>query len=378
MEKHRGAPPPADTSGKSPPRSILIIVTRRIGDVLLATPLIRSVKRAWPDADLDVLVFEGTQGVIAANTDIRRVLTVPERPGLLTHLALLIRLARHYDIALSTLPGDRPTLYAFFAGRWRAGLLGDERKQRWKRRLLHRWVPFDNLNTHTVLMNLALAKPLGIEPHCEVTASWNTADAARVDALTAGTLAPRFAVLHPHPKFNYKMWRRDGWIEIAGWFAARGYGLVLSGGRDATEAAYVAELASSMPPGTINLAGKLTLAEAGCLISRAAVFVGPDTALTHMAAALGTPTVALYGPTDPVKWGPWPRHHASLANPWKRLGSQANGRVRLVQAHAPCVPCLKEGCERCVESYSDCLLQLPAVKVISAIESLLRAESHAV
>jgi heptosyltransferase-3 len=375
MENHRSAPPPADVSGKSPPRSILIIVTRRIGDVLLATPLMRSVKHAWPDAALDVLVFEGTQGVIAVNADIRRVITVPERPRLLAHLALLIRLARRYDIALSTLHGDRPTLYAFVAGRWRAGLLGAERKERWKRKLLHRWVAFDNLNTHTVLMNLALAKPLGIATRFGVTVSWNTTDAARVDALTAGTIAPRFAVLHPHPKFNYKMWRRDGWIDIANWFAARGYGVVLSGGGNVTEAAYVADLAGSMPPGTINLAGKLTLPEAGCMISRAAVFVGPDTALTHMAAALGVPTAALYGPTDPVKWGPWPNDHALFANPWKRLGSQANGRVRLIQGEAPCVPCLKEGCERRVESYSDCLLQLPAAKVISAIESLLRAES---
>lgn len=375
MEKRRGAPLPACVSGTSPPRSILIIVTRRIGDVLLATPLMRSVKRAWPDAVLDVLVFEGTQGVIAANIDIRHVLTVRERPRLLAHFSLLMRLARRYDIALSTLPGDRPTLYAFFAGRWRAGLLGDERKERWKRKLLHCWVPFDNLNTHTVLMNLALAKPLGISSRFEVTVSWNSEDASRVDTLT-GAPAPRFAVLHPHPKFNYKMWRRDGWIEIAGWFAARGYGVVLSGGSDAAEAAYVTDLASSMPRGTINLAGKLTLPEAGCLISRAAVFVGPDTALTHMAAALGVPTVALYGPTDPVKWGPWPRHHASLGNPWKRLGSQANGRVRLVQANAPCVPCLKEGCARRVESHSDCLLRLPAAKVIAAVESLLRAESH--
>jgi heptosyltransferase-3 len=375
MEKRRGATLPADVSGTSPPRSILIIVTRRIGDVLLATPLMRSVKRAWPDAVLDVLVFEGTQGVIAANADIRRVLTVPERPGLLTHLALLIRLARRYDIALSTLHGDRPTLYAFLAGRWRAGPLADTRKERWKQRLLHRWVPFDNLNTHTVLMNLALAQPLGIAPCPEIVVSWNATDATRVDTLAAGTLAARFAVLHPHPKFNYKMWRRDGWIELAGWFTARGYGIVLSGGSDAAEAAYAAGLASGMPPGTINLAGKLTLSEAGCLISRAAVFVGPDTALTHMAAALGVRTVALYGPTDPVKWGPWPKHHASLTNPWKRLGSQAGAQVRLIQANMPCVPCLKEGCERRVESHSDCLLQLPTAKVIAAIESLLNAAS---
>ena len=55
-----------------PPRTVLVVVTRRIGDVLLATPLIRSLKHAWPDAAIDVLVFAGTQGVLAANPDIRR------------------------------------------------------------------------------------------------------------------------------------------------------------------------------------------------------------------------------------------------------------------------------------------------------------------
>ncbi len=355
-----------------PPRSVLIIVTRRIGDVLLATPLMRSVKRAWPDSALDVLVFEGTQGVIAANPDVRRILTVPERPGWLAHLSFILGLLRRYDIALSVLHGDRPTLYAFLAGRWRAGLLNATRKERWKQPFLHRWVPFDNRNTHTVLMNLALADLLGIELRPEVAVSWNAENAAGVNALLGRASAPPIAVLHPYPKFNYKKWRRAGWLETAGWLAARGYRIVLSGGADPAEIAYVADIARDMPPDTLNLAGRLSLAEAGCLVSRAAVFVGPDTALTHMAAALGVPTVALFGPTDPVKWGPWPKGHATSANPWKRLGSQIVGRVCLIQGNAPCAPCGKEGCERNVESYSDCLQQLPTARVIAAIEEVIK------
>ena len=355
---------------RTPPRSVLIIATRRIGDVLFATPLMRSIKRAWPDAALDALVFEGTQGVIAANPDLRRVLTVPERPGPLAHLGFLLRLARRYDVALSTLHGDRPTLYAFLAGRWRAGLLENTRKGSWKRALLDRWAPFDNWNTHTVLMNLALADLAGVEPRREVVVSWRAEDAGRVDALLGGAAAPRIAVLHPYPKFNYKMWHRAGWIETAGWLAQRGHRVVLTGGADPAEVAYVADLARVMPAGAINLAGKLSLGEAGCLIARAAVFLGPDTAVTHMAAALGVPTVALYGPTDPVKWGPWPKDHASRSNPWQRLGSQSAGRVRLVQGNATCVPCREEGCERNLESYSDCLIGLPAAKVIAAIREL--------
>src|SRR5262249_34172852 len=81
----------------TPPRRVLVVVPRRIGDVLLATPLIRSLRRAWPQAQLHVLVFEGTQGVIAANPDIDRIITVTERPGWLEHLRLLARIARRYD-----------------------------------------------------------------------------------------------------------------------------------------------------------------------------------------------------------------------------------------------------------------------------------------
>jgi heptosyltransferase-3 len=126
-----------------------------------------------------------------------------------------------------------------------------------------------------------------------------------------------------------------------------------------------------MPEGALNAAGKLTLGASACLVSRARIFVGPDTAMTHIAAALGTPTVALYGPTNPVKWGPWPRGHAPAANPWRRCGSQQVRNVILLQGSGACVPCHHEGCERNIGSTSDCLQQLPAARVIAAVEHIL-------
>lgn len=214
------------------PRSVLIVVTRRIGDVLLATPLLRSVKRAWPESAVDALVFEGTQGVISANPDVRRVLTIPERPGFLQHLGFIVRMLRRYDIALSVVPGDRPTFYAFLAGRWRAGLLLSTAKEKWKRPLLHRWLPFDDLNTHTVRMHLALADALGIPRRPEVVVSWNNGNEREVGALLGPDGSRPIAVLHTYPKFNYKMWHRMGWIEVAHWLAAHGYRVVLTGSAD--------------------------------------------------------------------------------------------------------------------------------------------------
>ena len=131
-----------------------------------------------------------------------------------------------------------------------------------------------------------------------------------------------------------------------------------------------------MPAGSLNLVGQLTLGCTGYLLSRAAVYLGPDTAITHMAAALGVPTVALFGPSNPVKWGPWPKGHPADRNPWRRVGSGHVGNVFLVQGEKSCVPCLLEGCGRHIESYSDCLQELPASRVIAAARALLDANTN--
>jgi heptosyltransferase III len=356
-----------------PPRNVLVVVTRRIGDVLLATPVIRSIKQAWPRTDIDVLVFDGTQGVLAGNSDICRVRVALERPGWMPHLNLAARLWRRYDMALSLLAGDRPTLYAWIAGRWRAGLLVDAPGHRWKQRLLDRWVAFDDLNTHTVRMHLALAREIGIAPSGEVVAAWTPEDERQVERLLAGN-ARRVAVLHTYPKFNYKMWRPDAWIEVARCLDARGFRIVLSGGADAAERDYVGALAVGMPPGTVNAAGALALGASACLVSRAGIYVGTDTAMTHIAAGVGVPTVALFGPSNPVKWGPWPKGHSVHDNPWRRCGSQRVGNVALVQGTESCVPCLLEGCQRNIGSFSDCLQHLAPERVIAAIDSLVQPD----
>ncbi|MGH8640360.1 MAG: glycosyltransferase family 9 protein [Burkholderiales bacterium] len=356
---------------RTPPRSVLVVVTRRIGDVLLATPVIRSVKQAWPQAAIDAVVIKGTEGVIADTPDLRRVLAVPQRPGVRAHLRFIRDLLRRYDVALSILPSDRSTIYAFLGGRWRAGLHSPTRKEAWKQLLLHEWRLFDNVNTHTVAMDLALAEMVGVPRNGEVVVSWSAEDEQRAAQLLGGDAHKPLAVLHACPKFNYKMWRPEGWVEVARWLAARDFRVALTGSGDADELAYVNAVAREMPAGTINAAGRLTLGGSACLVSRARIYVGPDTAMTHIAAALGVPTAAIYGPTNPVKWGPWPRGHAPDANPWRRCGSQRNGNVLLVQGTGTCVPCHQEGCERNIASFSDCLLGLPPARVIAAVEQLL-------
>ena len=355
-----------------PPRRVLVIVTRRMGDVLLATPVIRSLKHAWPQATLDALVFSGTEGMLTANTDIARIHAIPERPSLLQHFVFIAKLFKRYDLALSLVPGDRPTFYAFFAGRNSMGLLLDTPKESWKRRFLDHWVAYDLASKHTVLTYLSLLGPLGVAPLAEVTPGWREVDQHHADAMLASLGEERFVVLHLYPKFNYKMWSDAGWIELARWITDRGLRIVLTGSDEAAELDYLNRLASRMSA-PLNLAGQLTLNETACVLARATAYVGPDTALTHMAAALGVPTVTFFGPTDPVKWGPWPKgyeYHGANCSPWRRFGDQSCGHVRLLQGSAACVPCGNEGCERHVGSFSDCLLQLPAARVILALSEV--------
>lgn len=354
-----------------PPKSILVIVTRRIGDVLLTTPLLRSLKLAWPEAAVDVLVFSGTEGVLSANPDLRKVITVPENAKDKSHLVILFSLIRRYDLAISTVPGDRPTFYAWLAGRYRIGFILNGAKHLWKRLLLSNWKFFDDRNTHTVLMNLALADLLGIQRNYTVVVDWKTIDRETVERLLPIAVTKPYAILHIYPKYRYKMWRRDGWLEVARWLSAQGIGIVLTGGTDVKELAYIEELQQQMPSETINIAGKLSLAELAFLISQAKIYVGPDTAVTHMAAALGVPTVTFFGPTNLAKWGPWPKGYAKSSNPFSMRGSQYINNVALLQGDGDCVPCMEEGCERHIESESECLLMLSTAKVIEAMVKMM-------
>ena len=353
----------------SPPRRVLVIITRRIGDVLLATPVFHSLRQVWPDATIDALVFSSTAAALTANADVNEIRVIPERPSLLRHIVFIIKLFRRYDLALSLVAGDRPTLYAWLAGRRRVGLLLPTRKERWKQRFLQQWLPYDVAEKHTVLTHLSLLALLGVPAIAKVTADWSDADEHCVSRLLAPLNSARFIVLHLYPKFNYKMWSDTAWQDLARWINAQGLRIVLTGSADIAEMVYVSRFAQQIDA-ALNLAGQLTLNQSACAIARAVAYVGPDTALTHIAAALGVPTVALFGPTDPVKWGPWPNGHDGKCTPWHRLGDQTIGHVSIVQGIAACVPCGNEGCERHISSYSDCLLTLPARRVINALRQV--------
>jgi heptosyltransferase III len=339
---------------------ILVISLRRFGDLLLTTPLIRGLRRAWPRSTIDVLTFANTAGIVAGNPDIDRVIAMPERPTAAASARLLARLWRRYDIAISTQSGDRPTVFAFAAGRLRAGITTSDDPwlaRKLKRVALHRRVPGDD-KLHRVEQMLRLADVLGIERVAELVCP-------AAAPTSQGPPGSNYALIHAAPMFTYKEWTPEGWRALASGLAKRGLSVVAIGGPGAAERRYLEEVWGGIVeihqmewPGIMNL------------LENARLYVGPDTAVTHLAAAAGCRTVAVFGPTDPRVWGPWPV--GGLATPWNASDTiQNRGNVWIVQNPLPCMPCTFEGCERHICSRSVCLDELAPAQVLAAADQAL-------
>ncbi len=349
------------------PRSVLLVATRQIGDVLLTTPLLHSLRRAWPQARIDVLVYTNKGGMLEGNSDCNEVIESDEHPDLAGYRRLFGRIRRRYELALTTQANDRAHAYLWLASGRRLGIVPADRFQsRWKRMACVATATLDNVHTHTVIQNLRLAELLGIPRHYAVIPP-----RASAPELPFNARVERYAVLHPFPMWRYKRWTHEGWASLIESLRARGLRVVLTGGPDANERAFCQTLENGRD-GVINIAGERSFGQLTPLLEGAACFIGPDTSVTHLAAACGTPTVALYGPSNPVKWGPWPAGFAADRNPYvNKAPLQQVNNVWLVQPEGDCVPCHGEGCDRHKDSDSDCLLSLPASIVIAATDQAL-------
>jgi lipopolysaccharide heptosyltransferase III len=344
---------------------VLVVILRRLGDVLLTTPLIRSIKRAYPQATIDALVFAGTEGVLAGNPDLAAIISMPQRPRLADTLALTARLFRRYDLAVSVQTGDRPIAFALIAGRHSVGSVeGEGLASAIKRALLGRSYVRDR-SEHRVVDILRLADMIGIPAHRDVVCP---PPAPRPQVAPAQP----YAVIHAAPMFVYKRWTADGWVALAAALRERGLAVAATGA--ASDRDYLDGVWRDAR--VVRLDGKLDWPELTALIAGARVYIGPDTAITHLAAAADAPTVALYGPTDPRLWGPWPC--GGLEPSWQASGTiQRRGNVWLVQNPLPCLPCQLEGCERRLDSHSQCLDELTVGQVLAAVDQALAVRQAA-
>ena len=349
---------------------ILVITLRRLGDVLLTTPLIRAIRRGFPQATLDVLAFRGSAPILEGNPDIDHVRTMPERPSAGETLALVRDLWRRYDLALSTQVGDRPTFFAWVAARRRIGVVPPPGATgAWWKRHIHDASIAPAPDSHRVTQLLQLATALGLEPVAEIVCPQRA---------SVAEFAPRqpYAVVHASPFYRYKRWTDAGWRALARGLIERGLAVVASEGPDPAERAYMDGLWGAADVPVARTHGRPDWASLAALLAGARVYVGPDTSVTHLAAATGCPTVAIYGPVNPRLMGPWPV--GGLSEPWNPAGTiQHRGNVWVVQNPLPCLPCEKLGCAGHLDSHSQCLDELSARQVLAAVDLALRSRPTA-
>ena len=240
------------------------------------------------------------------------------------------------------------------------------------------WCELDLDNVHAVEQYLRVADVLGIARSNEVVPPRPPAS----ERVAAGPAAG-YVVLHPSPLYRYKAWTASGWLALTRHLLARGLEVRLTGGPAAAERDLLRSISEGLSAAererVRDLGGALSFAELTPLIEGAVAFVGPDTSVTHLSAATGTSTVALFGPSHPIAWGPRPvRWHGSAATPWAlRAPLQRRGNVWLVQGEAPCVPCRGEGCDKHPDSHSRCLDELGPARVIEVVEQVLAERSLA-
>lgn len=180
-------------------------------------------------------------------------------------------------------------------------------------------------------------------------------------------------MIHLYPRTPYKCWTTRGWVAALRHVTRDGLPVVLTGGGDRHERHYVETiLARDVNRQAVNLTGQISLPQVSDLLGRCALYVGPDTGITHLASARGAPTVALFGPTDPVYWGPWPAGYAADASPYVPHGCQRIKNVFIVQRHKECGHRGMEGCEDDPHRPSRCMQELEEDVVLNAIDEMLK------
>jgi heptosyltransferase-2 len=317
-------------------KNILIRSTNWLGDALLTTPAVHSIKNNYPDADLTVLARPGVAPVFEANPDIRRVIRY-DRPGRHGGLGGRWRLARSlrregFDGVVHFPHSFESAWISFLAGiPVRIGYATEGRG--WL--LTHRRpLPGDFTERHQVRTFAALLTLLGIEADPEprrdplrltVGEEGEREATARLASLGI-TKSERLVGLAPGAMYGTaKCWPLASFRDLAARLRREWQARVLFLGT-AGDALALGGKEGLDPEAGIDLMGRTSLGEALALIRRCRLLVVNDSGLMHAAAALNTPLVALFGSTSPERTGPW------------------GGRARVIRKQFPCGPCFKKVC----------------------------------
>ncbi|MBA3508238.1 MAG: putative lipopolysaccharide heptosyltransferase III [Betaproteobacteria bacterium] len=351
-------------------RRVLVSKLRHHGDVLLASPVFSTLSRAAPAAEIDALVYAETAPMLAHHPAITQLHTIDrgwKKLGVIAQSraewALLRRLRqRRYDLLIHLTEHPRGlTLSRLLGPRWAVTREREKHVRLWRAHFTHFYRLPKVTQRHAVEANLDALRRIGVypDPADKRLVLRPGADATnRIRALLAQhSLAPqRFIQVHPGSRWLFKCWPAERTAALIERIVADGTAVVVTGAPDERERSLVkavlAHAKSASGASVVDLSGQLTLPELAALTGAARAFVGVDSAPMHIAAAMGTPTVALFGPSGEHVWGPW----------------QVPQRVIVSDAYR-CRPCGIDGCGG--GKVSECLTTLPVAQVHAALTSLL-------
>jgi heptosyltransferase-3 len=305
----------------------LLFKAGHIGDVLLMTPTLRLLRTRFPDAQIDVAVRRGTEGVLEKNPDLDRLFLLP-RPEKKQR-----RMGETWADSLRLFAGTIGQVYdwAFdFAGSDRAGLYMNLSKARRRAATdaygeLKNPRPYNFIGKfnwrlqHRVLKDFHLVKDaleIEAEPGPLIV---------QTDDLDRDVLAEKlpflrdrrpFVAIHPISRWSYKQWFPEGWAQVADALAEKhGLRVVFTCGPAEQEQEQIDAILSLARRRHDAVRGKASLREVAALYREARLFCGVDTVAMHLAAAAQTPTVALFGPSSEWSWSPWQTRHELALGP---------------------------------------------------------------
>lgn len=300
---------------------ILVIQLKRIGDLILTSPVLHALRERFPQAEL-ALVTDAPGRTLAETIPADRHWSV-ERGAVARGLlgwgpcAWIGRELMGYraDYCLDFTGTDRSALLATLSRSRRRVTYARFRKKFLRTQLYTDFVESSVRDRHTVDHHTDLLRPLGIAVEnvpLDLQVAPATLTRVRVLLEAQGIRGP-FAIIHAGTARAEKYWEPERWAHIAEHLqSVHGLSPVLSGSRDPAEQAHLAAIKADTRTPLVDISGQTDLPELAAVIQQAAIFCGVDTAAMHLADAMRTPSVALFGPTNPFHWKPRHTPHVVL------------------------------------------------------------------
>ena len=340
-------------------RRVLVVRLRSIGDTVLATPSLHALRRFLPDAQIDVLLESWVAPVLEGFDALDNIITV-ERGSTASRARAVKRLrAAHYDVAYNLHGGTTATLLTRASGaRHRVGYSSYQYS-----RLFNYTAPpateiWRQAKTHSVEQQLALlgwtGVPVSDRPATRLAVTEKAAASVSEKLRAAGVdEAQPIALVHPAAAFDTKQWATENFARVIENLAARGFECVAISAPN--EKQVVADLLENSKA-RLAAFTDLQLPEVTALAARSRLFVGNDSGIAHIAAAVSAPSVVIFGSSNVAHWRPW---------------TQAPSEV--VREELPCQPCPGYSCAEF--DAPECIRRVKVESVTKAIERVLDESS---